>query len=203
MSLMLGPIHTWLFRKIKLQNELVDNIIAKSIELKYIEDDFKDMIDRRYGVLEDGDLADICDSSNIHGWLQSRITLVENRLAFTVTFITDGNEDRITDITGVAYDFGKRYPKEKLEKVDDAYKFLGDVLVNGMPCDRVNSVVSSDDNSILWEQTVDIHGPYWECISGNMEFYEAIKEALIIGLLEETDFTFEKVNDNLYELRRK
>ena len=79
MSLMLGPIHTWLFRKIKLQNELVDNIIAKSIELKYIEDDFKDMIDRRYGVLEDGDLADICDSSNIHGWLQSRITLVENR----------------------------------------------------------------------------------------------------------------------------
>ena len=177
MSLMLGPIHTWLFRKIKLQNELVDNIIAKSIELKYIEDDFKDMIDRRYGVLEDGDLADICDSSNIHGWLQSRITLVENRLAFTVTSITDGNEDRITDITGVAYDFGKRYPKEKLEKVDD--------------------------NSILWEQTVDIHGPYWECISGNMEFYEAIKEALIIGLLEETDFTFEKVNDNLYELRRK
>lgn len=82
MSAFLGPIHTWLFRKIKFQDELTNTILEIEAQEELVK-----RIDKAYVSLEQGELADIVDSANIHGWLQERISIVENRLAFVVTDI--------------------------------------------------------------------------------------------------------------------
>ena len=39
-------------------------------------------IDEKFGSLPEGDLGNIIDTTNIHGWLQDKIAIVERRLAY-------------------------------------------------------------------------------------------------------------------------
>ena len=76
MSAFLAPIHTWLFNKILLAEEL-----EKSLNEAYIDkykDIAKEMIEKSltYGSPIDTtrNIEDIIDKSNIHGWLQDKIS---------------------------------------------------------------------------------------------------------------------------------
>ncbi|WP_029067361.1 hypothetical protein [Lachnobacterium bovis] len=201
MSAFLGPIHTWLYNKINMQNDLVEELIKSAISEKAERDELKGMIARRYGELESGNLEEICDPNNIHGWLQERVSLVENRLAFVVTYLTMNEDKNIEKLEKAAYSFGEERTTE-LTDAKSAYKFLEDNLLNGMPCDRVNEVIYEEENQVLWRQVVDIHSIYWKNISGNMEYYNRIKESFINGLLSLTGLKFAKVDVNQYEIRR-
>ena len=202
MSAFLGPIHTWLYNKIKFQDELTKKIMYMVSQKGYEEELFS-RVDNRYGTLEEGELADIIDESNIHGWLQERIVVVENRLAFIVTVLTDGHPERIMDINDVVYEFGKNHAISGGLSVKEAYDYLDNLLLNGMPCDRVNDVVNEDDSSIKWNQTIDIHEPYWKMINGNVEYYYAIRESLIIGMMENSGIVFYQTGNQTFELRKE
>ena len=152
--------------------------------------------------METGELADIIDESNIHGWLQERITVVENRLAFLITVTTDEHPERIIDINDVVYEFGRNHAAASDISVKEAYELLNNCLLNGMPCDRVNDVTNEDENSISWVQTVDIHAPYWDMIHGNSEYYYAIRESLVIGMLENSGITYQQTGSQVFELRK-
>ena len=39
-------------------------------------------IDEKFGSLPEGDIGNIIDPTNIHGWLQDKIAIVEIRLAY-------------------------------------------------------------------------------------------------------------------------
>lgn len=201
MSAFLGPIHNWLFNKIKFQDELVQNII-EVVRSKDYQVELLDQIDRRYGVLEDGELADIIDESNIHGWLQERITIVENRLAFLITMVTDEHPERIMDINDAVYEFGKKHAVESGISLKEAYGYLDNLLLSGMPCDGVNEITSETDEGITWIQTVDIHAPYWQMIHGNMEYYYAIRESLVVGILENSGIMYRQTENQSFELRK-
>lgn len=41
--------------------------------------------------LPEGDIGNIIDPTNIHGWLQDKIAIVERRLAYVAKNLTDGN----------------------------------------------------------------------------------------------------------------
>lgn len=202
MSAFLGPIHNWLFRKIKFQEELVQYIL-EFVNRKGYQVPLLSQLDQRYGVLETGELADIIDESNIHGWLQERVALVENRLAFLVTMVTDEHPERIIDISDAVYGFGKGHAVENEVSVKEAYGYLDDLLLNGMPCDRVNNITNEDENRITWVQTVDIHASYWEMIHGNVEYYYTIRESLVIGILENSGITYQQTGEESFELRRE
>ena len=201
MSAFLGLIHNWLFNKIKFQDELVQNII-EVVRSKDYQVELLDQIDRRYGVLEDGELADIIDESNIHGWLQERITIVENRLAFLITMVTDEHPERIMDINDAVYEFGKKHAVESGISLKEAYGYLDNLLLSGMPCDGVNEITSETDKGITWIQTVDIHAPYWQMIHGNMEYYYAIRESLVVGILENSGIMYRQTENQSFELRK-
>ena len=87
MSAILGPIHHWLFRKIKIQNDLTNAVIAaakeKELNVALLAD-----IDEKFGSLPEGDLGNIIDPTNIHGWLQDKIAIVERRLAYVTKTLT-------------------------------------------------------------------------------------------------------------------
>lgn len=72
----------------------------------------------------------------------------------------------------------------------------------GMPCDRVNDVTNEDETSISWVQIVDIHAPYWDIIHGNPEYYYAIRESLVIGMLENSGITYQQTVDQSFELKK-
>lgn len=199
MSAFLGPIHTWLYKKIKFQDQMTCEIIRKAEEMGYVQN-LEDQIDKRFGALEQGDLADIIDESNIHGWLQERVSLVEKRLAYTVMILLYGHEERNEFIRNTCFEFGKKHSAPAEITVAQAYKLLEDLLLNGMPCDMVNRVEIEEEDRILWSQTVDIHEKYWEMTQGNVaDFYE-LRSALIEGLFEGTDVTFTDLGGWQYQI---
>lgn len=202
MSAFLGPIHTWLFGKIKLQDELTAAILAFAEANNYM-DAFPASADVRFGTLEAGKLADIIDESNIHGWLQERVSLVENRLAYVVTMITDEHPERIIALNEAVYEFGKSRTAENGISVKEAYGYLENILLNGMPCDHVNEVTNETDDSISWVQAVDIHAPYWQMIHGNVEYYYAIRESLCVGMLENSGIGYYQTGEQSFELRKE
>lgn len=201
MSAFLGPIHTWLYNKIKFQDELIKRIKNVVLQKGY-EDELLTQLDNRCRTLEEGELADIIDENNIHGWLQERITIVENRLSFLITVVTNGHPERIIDINDAVYEFGKEHSMKKGVSVKEAYGYLEDLLLNGMPCDRVNEVINEDENSIIWNQTVDIHKPYWDMIHGNVDYYYAIRKSLIVGIVENSGIRYNQVGNQMFELRK-
>ena len=84
MSLFLGYIHHLMYDKVLFQEELLESL------LELLDDDKKikliEELNRDFPI-ERGDLKDIIDESNIHGWLDERVRRSENRLAKTVAFL--------------------------------------------------------------------------------------------------------------------
>lgn len=202
MSAFLGPIHTWLFNKIKIQDELTQLIVTQ-MNAGEGNEDFLQQMDKRYGTLETGELAEIIDESNIHGWLQERVSLVENRLAYAVTMLIEENISNIEKIYDIAYKFGMKHVVESSAAPKDAFEYLENILLNGMPCDRVNEISVDEADRIVWIQRTDIHKSYWDMIHGNIEYYYKIREALIKGLLSGSRLEFNLHEDGSFEIREK
>ena len=82
MSAFLGPIHFWLYNKIKIQNDIIEDIISLS------ESNNLNIRSKVYELYGDGDLPpldEVIDVTNIHGWLQEKVSVVENKLSYAVT----------------------------------------------------------------------------------------------------------------------
>lgn len=198
MSAFLGPIHTWLYNKITVQNELVDTIIE---QLKELEDigDVELQLKGNYGIFPTGNLEDIVDDTNIHGWLQDKVSLVENRLAFLVT----ANPSNLQKMIEITHDFGKTYGTENELSVKEAYLYLDRLLLNGMPCDHVNVIESETDQCLQWKQAVDIHKSYWEMINGTVDYFYQIREAFIKGIFSNDSICFTSLGNQRFELRKE
>lgn len=207
MSAFLGPIHHWLYNKIKFQDELTNNILELAKEKSYAVSELA-KIDEVCGSLEKGNLADLIDGTNIHGWLQERIAIVEKRLAYTIKSILSTSADeakaRLSEVENVAYNFGKTYAT----KIDtsnlnpsEAYRLLEDLLVNGMPCDRVNMVVEENEANIIWQKQVEIHSKYFDIFDVDIAYYYAIRNKLIEGLLAGTNLLYLSNNNESFEIK--
>lgn len=202
MSAFLGPIHTWLFNKIKLQNDMTENILAMAAKNGY-EEGISLLMDQRYGRLEEGELADIIDGTNIHGWLQERIAVVESRLAFAVTAFTANHAERLDDICCIAEELGRKNQVQPGISVREAYNYLDGILLNGMPCDHVNVLETENEQELVWAQTTDIHESYWSLVCGDINKYYTIRESLIKGLLENSDVSFKALGGQRFELKKE
>lgn len=209
MSAFLGPIHHWLYNKIKFQDELTSALINLAKEKDYASDKLS-KIDKVCGELEKGDLADLIDTNNIHGWLQERIIVVEKRLAYTIKSILDVSDEeakkRLLEVENCAFEIGRKYSsnlEESKTSPSVAYRFLEDLLVNGMPCDRVNLVVEEDDNSIKWQKQIEIHSKYWELFDIDVDYYYAIRNKLIEGILFDSDLEYISNENENFEIKVK
>ncbi|MDW2797942.1 hypothetical protein RZO55_10185 [Clostridium boliviensis] len=202
MSAFLGPIHIWLYNKILLQNAMTDAIVALAEE-KGWTDGLGERMDSRYGTLETGNLEDNINTDNIHGWLQERVSLVENRLAYAVTTLLEEDPARIDAMKQAVKEFGKSRRPEGNISVKQAYEHLENTLLNGMPCDRVNQLVKEESDLLAYHQAVEIHEPYWDMIHGDVNYYYELREALIEGMFEGLSVQFHHTGNQEYELRSR
>lgn len=187
MSAFLGPIHYWLYNKIKVQEDLTAAIAEAGSQ-------------NGWAALKDGSLKAECvdndlapletqiDTANIHGWLQARIDDAEARYARLVTEILK-QEPRLEEITETAFLYGKSL-RTTTETAMDAYRLLDESLLDGMPCDNVNQVTQNDARDFRWQRTADLHGKYWTDPAAPPDVYYLIREAMIRGMLEDTGFDF-------------
>ncbi len=195
MSLFLGPIHYWLYNKIDLQNKIVDNIIEK-LNIK----DINNYLDNNFGYLENKPLEDMINTENIHGWLQEKVNVVENRLAYVVKYALQQNNDNLQIIKGIFYNFGKNINVNG-DKNDATiiFKTIDDNLLDGMPCDRAKVILEKSYDKVIFERKICVHKKYWDNMEIDVNIYYDLVNEFIFGILSNTKFTIKKDN-NIFEI---
>ncbi|MFV0379816.1 MAG: hypothetical protein ACK5KQ_03190 [Anaerorhabdus sp.] len=191
MSKNLGPIHHWLYRKISIQNMLGNEIIKNSGNALILGK----KTDHACGKISDKPLEEIIDTDNIHGFLQELVNVVEKRLAFVAGKLLSNKIMSIEAMSKIAYNVGLQNPIEAVGTTHEVFNALNDMLLDGMPCDRVNQIIDESDSKILWQQTTDLHLPFWQDNNIDVSNYYILRENLVLGALNGTDFTYGKNED--------
>lgn len=199
MSLFLGPIHHWLFGKIKLQNQLVDEIIL------FANNKYKDMnLEQgmsRFGTLPTNNLEEVIDVGNIHGWLQECVSIVEYRLAYAVTEILKVEPKEIESLSNLFFEFGKGQKiLDKNSTPKECYKVFNDILLDGMPCDHANHMIEQDENHVEWQRELCVHKEYFVAVGGDIKNYYLLRDEFIKGLLYNTNIKYNKLDETTYSI---
>ena len=186
MSAFLGPIHYWLYRKIEIQNNL-----ANELANRLGKDTVEPALQSNFETLPEGDLENFIQTDNIHGWLQEKIHLVERRLAFTVEQLVESSIT-MAEIEEVAYEVGTQITDLTEEATaKEAFAFLNNTLLDGMPCDHVNMMKEEDDNQVAWIRTTNLHESFWSERSRLENYYDLVRDSFIQGCLVNTQLEYE------------
>jgi hypothetical protein len=221
MSAFIGPIHYWLYEKIRVVSQREACIYEKAVEMCGLKvEEVREQVWQIYGEpLPNDDLSEIIDPNNIHGWLQSQINIAESREA---AFI----KELLNMCGGTAHDLiergfsehgklcgekAKALGKYDVSTAPGIYKALNDYYLNGMPCDRADRVVNSQADSILWDIGVCLQEPNWKRVGMDdkmmANFYQAWLKAFVDGI--NTAFAFRHIfhdrdtGTNRYEICKK
>lgn len=202
MSAFLGPIHYWLYNKIGLQQEIVDELFLlgekKGLSL---EAECRSL----YGSFEKKPLEEIIDQTNIHGWLQERVSQVEYQYAYCITKLLEADSAIASQLKELHKGFGARTAmtlKNGSPKATDIYKAISDNLLDGMPCDHANRILEQAEDKLVWERQVCVHSRYWEEVGGSVKDYYELRDAWLEGLVEALGFRLDRPNDSSYSIIR-
>lgn len=198
MSAFLGPIHYWLYNKIQIQQNIVGEIVSLG---KTLIPDLEKQLDENYESSETRPLEEIIDTDNIHGWLQTRVTQAEYKLAYSVTMLLKKSPELLEDITSVFYEKGKAISIANTNAAE-AYKGISDSLLDGMPCDHANTVLEESEEKVIWKRNTCVHKSYWEEIGGDINLYYSLREAFIRGYLSGLALVYEKIDENTNMIKR-
>lgn len=211
MSLFLGKIHYWLFNKVLwfegLEGEIIKLAKDKGIDVEKLEAE----INSKYGVkTPNKNLEDMIDTSNIHGWLQGKIHSAEGRMAAWTKVILENNQDYILDMRKVYENQGvnaANEAKESLENInaETIFNSMNDYILDGMPCDRVNEVIDSSEESIIWKRRVCVHKNIWENEGILVDVFYELREHWINAFVNtmNNDYEYVKLEDNIQSIRHK
>ena len=190
MSAFLGPIHYWLYNKIQIQQNIVDEIHSRyGLSLK-------EECDVRYGEFDNRPLEEIIDQSNIHGWLQERVSQVEYKYAYSIKALLDKDPSLLSQLEELLTLKGRELGQNLKETSKTAallFKVISDNLLDGMPCDHANSLVENSDDRLVWKRNLCVHEDYWAAVGADISIYYRLREAWIKGLVDVSGFTFKKL----------
>ncbi|SMC18174.1 hypothetical protein SAMN02745134_00514 [Clostridium acidisoli DSM 12555] len=186
MSSFLGKIHYLLYNKIQVNEEILEEVLRLAEEKNIDVNSIKDRVYEKYGYPEKRALEDVIEHDNIHGWLQSKIQSVENRTAAIITELTSGASVDIDEIAEVYFKNGEKIMKGSGEmdcSPKKLFDLIFDYMLEGMPCDMINQVISESENEFEWKTTRCIHKEYWENVNGNVLNFYSLRTAWINGFL--------------------
>jgi hypothetical protein len=203
MSLFLGKIHYLLFDKVLWFEMLEDEIINLAKDSGLNIDILSKKIDEKYGAkLPSEPLENMIDTSNIHGWLQSKIHSAEGRMAAWTTAILTHSKDSSSKMEAIYIQQGKIAAKEAAEKdleyftAPDIFNRINDYILDGMPCDRVNEIVSSDESSHSWIRRLCVHEDIWNEEKGDVKYFYKLRGLWIKAFVETVNSDFEYIEED-------
>ena len=203
MSLFLGKIHYWLFNKI-LWFEILEEEIIKLAKSENLDiEKLRLEIEGKYGTkLPNKPLEELIDTSNIHGWLQGQIHSAERRMAAWTKILIEADKDNYNKLKEVYSAQGIVAAKEiKSEgKVpstpEEIFNCMNDYILDGMPCDRVNEIVISEENSIGWQQRICVHKDIWQEVGCDVDYFYSLRNVWIASFVSELNDKFEYIIDD-------
>lgn len=205
MSAFLGKIHYWLYDKIKLHEKLIEAVMDLAEKKGYSSDTLLNDSYSKFGLPVTGPLEDEIEHSNIHGWLQMRITSVESRLAYVTTELLKNKILTKEEIADAFYKSGANIMKElgsEERSPEDVFTLIFDYMLEGMPCDRVNEVTESSETMITWKTTIDIHKDYWNEANGDVKDYSYFRDAFINGFLSNTAYKYTRTENGINTIQK-
>ena len=120
-----------------------------------------------------------------------------------VTKLINKNSDYIEELKKIAFSFGASHSVPKNSTPNDCFKYLNDSLIDGMPCDRVNELIESDEHKLIWRQNICVHSSYWTEVGGNVDVYYTLRHEIIKGMLSKSEFEFISNETGVNTIRRK
>lgn len=202
MSAFLGKIHYWLFNKILWFEGLEKDIIALAKEQGLDVETLTKEINHKYGEpIPNKPLEEMIDTSNIHGWLQSRINSAEGRMAAWTTKLLNTEDKDIVKgkLENIYIKQGITAAKElketgiKPNTAVDIFNSVNDYILDGMPCDRVNEVVVSEEDNIQWKRRVCVHSDIWNEENGDVEYFYKLRSLWIKAFVNEVNSEFQYI----------
>ena len=210
MSLFLGKIHYWLYNKIQWFESIEKEMVSLGKEKNLPVNEWTSDLYREFGMPTGGEpLENIIDTSNIHGWLQQKISNAESRHAALITKMLEADESIKSDLEKLFTQQGKEaaqnFNGDRVNTPEDMFNAMNDFILEGMPCDRVNEVVDSSDQEFVWKATMCLHTPYWENAKGDVKNFYELRENWIKAFVENLNprYTYEKSEDGLQRITVK
>ena len=143
MSENLGPIHYMMYDKIKFQ----DKITA------YLLDNDTSEVDKIANAVSKNPLEELIDQDNIHGWLDSKIDVVEKRLNYALKHSNNPKEKM--------FEFGKKIGQDKnFDDFNQIFTDLNMYLLDGMPCDNGLSAQVDEIGDLYLITNTNLHTKY-------------------------------------------
>ena len=210
MSLFLGKIHYWLFNKIVWFENLEEEIIKLAKEEGINTSELVNELNSKYGEkLPNLPLEEMIDTSNIHGWLQDKIHSAEYRLASLTNKVLEKNDGR-EKLEELYKRQGLVAASEAIENnktVSDAFSIfnaINDYVLDGMPCDRVNEIVSNEEDKLVWKRRLCVHKEIWDAVCGNVEVFYELRDAWIKTFVAtvNSNYEYKILGDNNFSIER-
>ena len=192
MSLFLGKIHYWLFNKILWFEKLEGKIIELAKEEGFDTEKLIQDIEGKYGErLPDKPLEELIDTSNIHGWLQSKIHSAERRMASWTKILIDEDIKNYDKLEKIYCEQGIVAAKEVKEDgknpatPEELFNCMNDYILDGMPCDMINEVISKDEDTIIWNQRRCVHKDIWSEVGCDVSYFYNLRNSWIKSFISE------------------
>ncbi|MBS6105306.1 MULTISPECIES: hypothetical protein [Anaerococcus] len=143
MSENLGPIHYMMYEKIKFQDKITN----------YLLDGDTSKVDKINKAVSTDPLEDLIDQENIHGWLDSKIDVVENRLNYALNN-SENTKEKL-------YEFGKINAQgNDFSNFNSVFTDLNMLLLDGMPCDRGLAAQIDNNGDLYLITNNNLHSKY-------------------------------------------
>lgn len=203
MSKYLGKIHYWLFNKIQWFENIEKEVISYAEAMNLPVSSWSIDIYNNYGKpTEDKPLEEIIDESNIHGWLQDKIQKAEARQAEYITRILKMDNKYENDLENIFYNQGVKDGESEKDKrnastPEEVFAAINDYILEGMPCDRVNEFLESDDKIFAWRATTCLHSQYWKSAGGDVANFYNLRTKWIDAFVNNltSEFNYVKQED--------
>lgn len=161
MSAFLAPIHYWLYNKIRRVEKREQQLFNQANEMcGSTAEELREQVWQSYGhPLPEQDLSEMIDQSNIHGWLQKQINIVETREAAFINELTSMCGSAGLDVAQKAFEAdaaecgadAKASGKYDLSKANGIYQAMNDYFLNGMPCDQADMLAENSADKVIWQ----------------------------------------------------
>lgn len=198
MSKFLAPIHFWLFNKIKIHEELEAEIVS-GFTNKYGDDilEIEKQNVKEYGErIPEVSLENIIDEGNIHGWLQQRINIAETRQAAILGELFKKYGDEGFNLAKEIYiENAKKHGTQASNSIDistadDVFRTINNYILDGMPCDNVNSIIISEADLFEYEKNECLHIGYWNAVGVEPKLMYELREVWVSAFVSALDPNF-------------
>jgi len=212
MSLFVGPIHHWLFNKIKTFEEIEQAVIRWGEANGFQGEALAKELNKKYGApVGNGSLEEMIDTGNIHGWLQEQISRAEIRQSALISQLLNKDPENIKELEKIFLAEGSRIGQQFAQKdnkdrdtAEGLFEGLHDYLLEGMPCDRVTEVINQEKDEVLWKTNQCLHEKYWEAVKSDVQIFYRLRDSWIKGFIKSANpkFAFHREAPLIQKIKR-